>query len=469
MRCSDRLSLKRELGRLPSDRVALGDLRRQWSSLSTGASPAALTNIELVAHVRRMVQARTIDAALLYDNATEIRDVDLAQLRQRVVHLPCAEGTLLIGPHDAFSMGQLKMSDAGRATAILTRLGRTSTGLAPLQSHWASLTPGHGVKTMSPMALAQEAGAAIRSGRLKAPLLAGPTGSRAAAARPDAPRPVDTWTSAEKIGEAIARSRHHLSGEVLAMVEQLLDPVNLAAMAAIALVLAGVQFLGPAGAAIDTAIMLLAWSIAGYQGVKGVVAFVEATAKVMTARTSDDIDACAKAYAHAFVAIGVVLLARMLARAKMRRPQQRQPSGGSPAAKPAAAKPTEAASKPVAAKPKQSLREQYLGRTPGKGSRTGREVIARMRADKKIDTALDGTTIFQAPNDNWYPLSEADMAHKVDAVRWWNDGGNMFGAKSDEAREMMLNSKNYVLDHFSTNRSAGAILGKTTRYLPPGN
>jgi hypothetical protein len=386
------------------------------------------------------------------------------------VHLPCAEGTLLVGPQDAFSTAQLKGGDVAQATAILTRLGRTPMGLAPLQSQWKTLMPGQRVDASSSTAFAQQAIAAVRSGRLKAPLMAGPASSRMAAVRRDAPRPIDKWTAVEKIAEAISRSRHHLTGEVLQMVEQLLDPVNLAAMAAIAIVLAGVQFLGPAGAAIDTAIMLLAWSVAGYQGVKGVIAFVEATAKVMNASTSREIDAAAKAYAHAFVAIGVALLARVLARAKMRRPKPR--SG--PPAKAAPAKPSDAAAdgaaKPVASPTKkQSLRDQYLGRTPGKGSKTGGEVIERMRGEGTVKTnPLTGKDIFKASDGKWYSLDKADMAHKYDAVKWWNDGGKAFGPKSVQAREMMLNSKNYVLDHFSLNRSAGAVLSKTTPYLPPG-
>lgn len=469
VRAGDRARLRYELERLPADRAALGDLRRQWRRLLPGIAPATMTNLELVAQLKRMVRARTLSAALLYDNSTEVQSVDLAQLRQRVVHLPCAEGTLLVGPPNAFPVAQRRPGDDAQSAAILIRLARTPGGLDALARNWALLMPGQGGAAANPAALARQVTEAIKSGRLAAPLLAGPAGNHAATTRSDAPRPVASWSPAEKIGEAIARSRHHLTGEVLAMVEQLIDPLNLAAMAAIALVLAGVQFLGPAGAAIDTAIMLLAWSVAGYQGVKGVIAFVEATARVMNARTSKDIDECAKAYAHAFVAIGVALLARMLARAKMRRPRPRE----APPKKSAPPKSSDAAaegtSKPAATPTKkQSLRDRYLGRTPGKSSRTGGEVIERMRTEGKIDTDLAGNTRFKASDGNWYPLDEADMAHKVDAVKWWNDGGRLFGAKSAEARAMMLNPDNYVLDHYSLNRSAGAILGRTTQYLPPG-
>ncbi|SDA54101.1 HNH/ENDO VII superfamily nuclease with conserved GHE residues [Janthinobacterium sp. 344] len=113
-----------------------------------------------------------------------------------------------------------------------------------------------------------------------------------------------------------------------------------------------------------------------------------------------------------------------------------------------------------------SLREKYLGRTPGKESRTGREVQARMRADKTLrDNAFTGQPEFLASDNKWYELRFADMAHKEDAVSWWNRVGRQYGAQAPEVRTWMLESKNYVLDLNSLNRSAGAKL--KVRYLPP--
>lgn len=125
----------------------------------------------------------------------------------------------------------------------------------------------------------------------------------------------------------------------------------------------------------------------------------------------------------------------------------------------------ETAGAKILAKPKK-LREQYLGRTPGKGSRTGKEVQERMRKEGKLKTdPLTGETIYQASNGNWYDLSTADMSHNKDAVRWWNDKGREYGAKSPEVREWMLDSSKYTLDHYSINRAAGAKIGET--YKPP--
>ncbi|MDY7991363.1 GH-E family nuclease [Paenibacillus polymyxa] len=112
-------------------------------------------------------------------------------------------------------------------------------------------------------------------------------------------------------------------------------------------------------------------------------------------------------------------------------------------------------------------RLEYMGDTPGKNSRTGKEVIDRMKKEvpPKIRTTRDGDMEFMASDGKWYPLDQADMAHLTDAVSWWNSKGRYYGAKSPEVREWMLDSDNYVLDHYSLNRSAGAKLNET--YLPP--
>ncbi|WP_342512477.1 GH-E family nuclease [Sporosarcina sp. FSL K6-1522] len=114
-----------------------------------------------------------------------------------------------------------------------------------------------------------------------------------------------------------------------------------------------------------------------------------------------------------------------------------------------------------------SRRSEYMGATPGKSSRTGKEVIERMKNEDppKIRTTRNGRTEFVASDGKWYPLNEADMAHLTDAVSWWNSTGKHYGAKSPEVREWMLDSNNYVLDHYSLNRSAGGELTET--YLPP--
>lgn len=116
-------------------------------------------------------------------------------------------------------------------------------------------------------------------------------------------------------------------------------------------------------------------------------------------------------------------------------------------------------------------RNTYMGRTPDKFSRAGGEVLERMRTDGMI--VGDGPLLRGNPNNLELVTPKGpvridetiDMAHKTDAVTWWNNTGRFFGPKAAEVRQFMLNSDNYMFQMRSENRSAGASLGVT--YLPP--
>lgn len=105
-----------------------------------------------------------------------------------------------------------------------------------------------------------------------------------------------------------------------------------------------------------------------------------------------------------------------------------------------------------------------MGATPGKKSRCGREVIARMRAEGRVQ----GNRFRCRYSDRWFPISEADMGHIDAAVRWWNRKGYKYGAKAPEVRAWMLNSDNYELEHYRPNRSHGALMrAQGIRYRKP--
>ncbi|MFZ5636354.1 MAG: putative Ig domain-containing protein [Pseudomonadota bacterium] len=129
-----------------------------------------------------------------------------------------------------------------------------------------------------------------------------------------------------------------------------------------------------------------------------------------------------------------------------------------------------------------SMRDLLLGDTPGKSSRTGREVIERMMRDGEIKE-VDGQMLVRSRTDGvWYPIDDrVHMAHDIhrdywpvvngqpvrttDAVTWWNAVGRDTGARSAEVRRMMLDSRNYYLEFGPINSSQGARIGQT--YAPP--
>jgi len=106
-----------------------------------------------------------------------------------------------------------------------------------------------------------------------------------------------------------------------------------------------------------------------------------------------------------------------------------------------------------------------MGRTPGKASLTGREVIERMKEDGRIIETQDGGLNLVEPTGKTVLLTATDMGHLEDAVKWWNREGYKYGPKSDPVRKWMLDPKNYELQPSSVNRSKGARL--PDRYRPP--
>jgi hypothetical protein len=112
-----------------------------------------------------------------------------------------------------------------------------------------------------------------------------------------------------------------------------------------------------------------------------------------------------------------------------------------------------------------SKRTEYLGRTPGKASATGKEVVKRMGSEGKVQADSVGEKQVLGPDNKWHPIKKTDMGHRHDAVKWWNAEGREHGAKSPEVRKWMLEPDNYELEPSSVNRSRGAKL--KDRYLPP--
>ena len=117
-----------------------------------------------------------------------------------------------------------------------------------------------------------------------------------------------------------------------------------------------------------------------------------------------------------------------------------------------------------------SLREQYLGRTPGKGSRNGRQVIERMETEGNLRWNGSGGAEVRYVDpvtkaESWHPLNSTDMGHLHDAVKYWNETGRTLGPKHPDVRKWMLDPANYELQPSSINRSNGARL--KDRYMPP--
>uniref|UniRef100_UPI001EF53B78 RHS repeat-associated core domain-containing protein n=1 Tax=Snodgrassella communis TaxID=2946699 RepID=UPI001EF53B78 len=110
-----------------------------------------------------------------------------------------------------------------------------------------------------------------------------------------------------------------------------------------------------------------------------------------------------------------------------------------------------------------SCRLRFMGRTPSKKSKTGREVIERMRTEGRIRGTGNNMEFKSSTDNQWYYVQDADMAHLKDAVKYWNQKGGFHGPKSKEVRSFMRDSDNYELEYFGHNRSQGARLKERYR------
>ena len=105
-------------------------------------------------------------------------------------------------------------------------------------------------------------------------------------------------------------------------------------------------------------------------------------------------------------------------------------------------------------------REEVLGETPGKTSKTGREVQARMRKDNLLRGEPGNEEFFDSRTKEWYPVNgpKTHMGHTKDAVTWWNTKGKYYARKSPEVRAWMKYSENYALEYGPANSAAGGAL-----------
>jgi RHS repeat-associated protein len=112
-----------------------------------------------------------------------------------------------------------------------------------------------------------------------------------------------------------------------------------------------------------------------------------------------------------------------------------------------------------------------LGKTPGKNSKTGREVFKRMKGKKAARTIAGKKEVYvskvKGGPKTWVALdANIHMGHIEDAVDVWNNGSKKLklaalyksGARSKKARAFMRNSKNYVFEWGALNSSNGAKL-----------
>ncbi len=268
------------------------------------------------------------------------------------VEIRSGDGFVLVGPPGMFPPAARA---AARPFTVAQRLFGNPRAVSRLRWQWPQLGLGGDQRFVSDADLRLTFEQAVRQGRLVALYVQQRGQSEppfaVAAAKPAAPvaaggvRPVSTWSRGEKIEAALRRSADHVGPELRKLLDQLLSVETIAIMIAFCIAVVLAQLGGVSAAAIDAALLAIAYACAGFAGIQAVYEFIAATVGASEAKTEADINAAAQRFAYSFTKLGEAFLAWLLAR------MQAKKGGGAKPAEPAAAKPAvpKAAAEPAPA------------------------------------------------------------------------------------------------------------------------
>ncbi|MFS0737087.1 HNH endonuclease [Sphingomonas sp. 1P06PA] len=280
-----------------------------------------------------------------------------------VADIPVANGTVLIGPISAIPGAFIRKTDVMATRRVLHLVRHSSAAMQELRREWAAISLLTVPERMTDDQLIQHVEYGVARRTLAVMLIARDQSNFVArpAEKPRLiqPESVADWTASEKIVAALRAAGGHLGGEMRRMIEELIDPVNVAVTVGLILALVAANAMGW-GVIADAVLVIFAYAAAGIAGIKAIGQFIETTIDVIDARSASEIDQAGKEYAHAFRVLGTAFLARFLGKAKAKRAgaTDRVPRGGS--AKPA----TTPAAKPKPPPPPQSQVPTINGRKP---------------------------------------------------------------------------------------------------------
>jgi hypothetical protein len=251
-------------------------------------------------------------------------------------------GQILIGNPGSFPASLRQRHDVSANRGILRNIAGNNAVMAELRSKWTALFPGADARPYNNADLISAIDRRLPNGQIAMAYFPNNAPGGGAVEVGDRKGPVSTWSKADKVAEALERivTKNYVGGELLAMVRELVSPMNIAIMVGFIVAVAAAHLLGAPGAAIDAVLIGIAWASAGWAGIQAVMGFIKTTIHVVSAKTDADIDQAAQEYAHAFRLLGTAFLARFLAKAKTKQ------GGGSTKPKPKTSAPPPAPPKP---------------------------------------------------------------------------------------------------------------------------
>lgn len=314
LKASDEQKLKIALRTLALDSTAMTQVRRHWRKLLPAQSSTALTGTELARRLRSEIAAGRLAAVLLSEAPDVIEPAQLRNSSSAVVHVPMKNATLLLAPKGKLPPDLARQAVKSQTSVVLRQLDPASPSSRTLD-RYAHRLPDSAIKQVSGSQLCHYVAWQVEAGGYDSALLSTPMSRTLAAARPEAPIAVSQMSRTERIAEALSRCRRHeMTPAIRAAVEQMIEPENLAIMVAVLAAVALAQTNPATGAAVNTTLVAVAWINTGITGVMAIADLIVATGTAITAEHEIDLDAAAKLYASAFVALGASLISALVAK-----------------------------------------------------------------------------------------------------------------------------------------------------------
>jgi len=126
-------------------------------------------------------------------------------------------------------------------------------------------------------------------------------------------RPISTWSTTEKVAEAIRRSKKYLPAHLAEQVNMLLSPENLAILVGTLIVWAGSHFYG-VGEIADVILLSIGAFAIGWSVVDVANMLYEFAVSSVNAQSEQDLDRAARAFAGAVVEGGITVIFAVLLR-----------------------------------------------------------------------------------------------------------------------------------------------------------
>ncbi|MEZ5749075.1 MAG: hypothetical protein R3D83_04050 [Caenibius sp.] len=440
LRAGDQLQAQGILRLLARDMSAQAQLRRHWPALFPRNDHGATDWPEMQHLLAQKIASRQLLLILLSEVEPSIEPAHLPDIRTHLVNLPLGDRTLLITGPGLMPPPFLQFESTTAAIDELRRIPAISSAMHLLEAQ-AGRLPGGNIKGLRGENLRGHLMWKLSRGALTGAVLHQPMARTQASSRADAPRPVSGMDRGERIAEAMSRSRNYLSGEILEVVEEMVTPQNLAIMAGVFLAVAIANLFPILGAAVDTTLLAIVVATIGITGAIAVGELVSAIASAMNAESEDELDAAAREFASAFVALGALALQAILAKFVKRSGGKGEAGASAPKNKaggsrnshksPSPKKPSQEAREPQP-RGKGSLGKSALETKPGEA--TFWSGIGR-GGDKKaagIARRNGGKTMEDIMLERGIDMPEWDADNPA-SVKAWKDASRMFaeGAKGD--------------------------------------